>query len=374
MDNLVFISIASALYYGINSTRLGYSFTSTLNRPLVIGLYLGIVFGDIPQCMILAGSIQALYIGMMGSGGIIPSDASLATIVASPIARLNGLDATTAISLALPVGLLGSILVNVRYMINGLFVSRAEACADACDGAGIIRNASLYPALVSFLMYFPIVFVSVFFGTGFVENVVAAIPEWLSHGLSVAGGWLPAIGFALTIMVIDQPKLIPIFIIGFFMVQYLNFGVMACAIFAICISLFVTMRQMDEDERRGGGSEDFDDFDDFDDDAEADAQAMGAVAGAQSGGVIGPRGAAATFLRWYIFCEMSHSYERMQGISWVPPSFPRLRRCIRTPRTRSISPLRTAASSRTSTRRATGAARSWVSCSRWRRARRLPAR
>ena len=66
MHDLVFISIASALYYGINSTRLGYSFTSTLNRPLVIGLYLG--FLQTLFCMILAcvlGLLQALLSGKL---------------------------------------------------------------------------------------------------------------------------------------------------------------------------------------------------------------------------------------------------------------------------------------------------------------------
>lgn len=36
------------------------------------------------------------------------------------------------------------------------------------------------------------------------QNILASMPEWITHGLSVAGGILPAMGFAMTIYIIGK--------------------------------------------------------------------------------------------------------------------------------------------------------------------------
>ena len=57
---------------------------------------------------------------------------------------------------------------------------------------------------------------------------------------STFGGILPALGFAITIMVIGKKHLIPFFILGYFGVKYLNIDVMAAAIFGACFALLFT--------------------------------------------------------------------------------------------------------------------------------------
>lgn len=47
-----------------------------------------------------------------------------------------------------------------------------------------------------------------------------SVPQWLVHGFSVAGGLLPALGFALTMFVIGKKELFPWFIIGYFLIQF----------------------------------------------------------------------------------------------------------------------------------------------------------
>lgn len=62
------------------------------------------------------------------------------------------------------------------------------------------------------------------------NKVLEVIPAWLMHGFEVMGGILPALGFALTIMVIGKKNLIPYFLIGFVAVVYFGAEVMAVAI------------------------------------------------------------------------------------------------------------------------------------------------
>ena len=108
-----------------------------------------------------------------------------------------------------------------------------------------MRCASLYPAIVNGAIGFTLMFLSIYLGSTFVQGLLDALPAWLTHGLSVAGGILPALGFALTVMIIGRPTYIPLFLIGYFMVQYGGLSVMACAIFSICIALFITFFRID---------------------------------------------------------------------------------------------------------------------------------
>ena len=95
-------------------------------------------------------------------------------------------------------------------------------------------------------------FLSIYLGSNFVQNLLDILPVWLTHGFEVAGGILPALGFGLTIMIIGRPTYIPLFMIGYFMVQYGGLSVMACAIFAICVCLFITFFRMDVVEQVKG--------------------------------------------------------------------------------------------------------------------------
>lgn len=301
MSPLLVAALAAAAWYAFWAIHAWYTIQGTTLQSIVIGFFLGIILGDIPRCMMIGASIQSLYLGLVMSGGNVPSDQGLAACVAIPVAVLNNLDVSTAISLALPVGLLGGVLTNVRYMICGLFVNGAEGCAERADVGGIWRNAVLFPSIAIFVMYFPVVFAAVFFGTSLMESVLAAIPAWLQNGLTVAGGALPAIGFALIIKVINQPTYIPLFLIGFFMVQYGGLGVMACAVFAICIALFVTFLQTSiEDQVKE---------DDFDDDFEEEEVAE------KSEKLLSPADVNMFFWRWFTYCEISHCFERMQALA-----------------------------------------------------------
>ena len=45
---------------------------------------------------------------------------------------------------------------------------------------------------------------AVYYGSAYIERILDAIPVWLMNGLTVAGGMLPALGFAIVVTVIGQ--------------------------------------------------------------------------------------------------------------------------------------------------------------------------
>ena len=78
-------------------------------------------------------------------------------------------------------------------------------------------------------------------GHSHVRLAMGVLPQWIITGFSVAGGLLPALGFAIIIITIGRKDLLAYFFIGFFAVAYLGINTMAAAVFGGCIAVLVTI-------------------------------------------------------------------------------------------------------------------------------------
>lgn len=67
----------------------------------------------------------------------------------------------------------------------------------------------------------------------------------MTHGLEVAGGVLPALGFALIMNMIGKNKLIPFVFLGYIVVSVGGVNSLTAGIIAICIA-FITVFQRQE--------------------------------------------------------------------------------------------------------------------------------
>ncbi len=115
----------------------------------------------------------------------------------------------------------------------------ADKHAETANMSAIMRCAFLYPALLGLVLRFPVVFAANYFGQNVVESFLKLMPHWLTHSFEIMGGILPALGFAITIMVIGKKSLLPWFIGGFFAVLYLKVDIMAMAIFGTCVAFLI---------------------------------------------------------------------------------------------------------------------------------------
>jgi D-glucosaminate-specific PTS system IIC component len=80
---------------------------------------------------------------------------------------------------------------------------------------------------------------------------MGAVPNWVLQGLGVAGNILPALGFALTMVIIGKRNFIPFFILGFFVVAYTGISIVGIAIFAFCMAAIYTHFQPNTQQRQG---------------------------------------------------------------------------------------------------------------------------
>ncbi|WP_293816973.1 PTS sugar transporter subunit IIC [uncultured Parolsenella sp.] len=235
-------AILIALLYWISQAKIWYGF-SIMRMPLCIAPFIGLIFGDIPTALQVGATLQMIYIGSIAPGGNPPADEGLASCIAIPIALTAGIDPTVAISLAIPLGLLGVVLENVRKTLNTFFVHMADKYAAEGNVRGLQLSATLYPILLAFPMRFIPVFIACLFGPEAIQAFVNMLPEWITHGLSAAGNILPALGFAITMIVIGKKQYLPLFVIGFFIVAYTGLSTVGIAIFGACAVLMIMQFQ-----------------------------------------------------------------------------------------------------------------------------------
>jgi PTS system galactosamine-specific IIC component len=56
------------------------------------------------------------------------------------------------------------------------------------------------------------------------KDLVEAMPEWLTHGFQVAGGIMPAVGFAMLLKVMLKKEFMPYLLIGFVISCFLTYS------------------------------------------------------------------------------------------------------------------------------------------------------
>lgn len=236
MDNFIQALLIGIIYW-IGTNRIWYGTTTVIRQPLVMAVPLGLIMGDPEKAMIIGGTLQLIYLGAIAPGGNIPADEAFASCVAIPIAIKTGISAEVAVSLAVPVGLLGVLLDTVRRTYASAFVRLADKAAAANDQKGYRRACFWYPFFCAIPLRVVPAFIAAYFGADAVQAFMDAIPVWVTNGLSVAGGLLPALGFAVTMIVIGKKSLLPYFLVGFLVMAYSGISTIGIAVLGLCIAL-----------------------------------------------------------------------------------------------------------------------------------------
>ena len=234
------VAIFTGIYYWIMKTDMGYGWTHAIRQPLFASLLIGIIMGNVTEAVTIGAAVQIMYIGLVAAGSNLPADDCLASLVSIPIALQTGMDVTTAISLiAVPVGIMGVFIDQLRKTVNIVFVHMADKYAADGNYRQVNLCNFLYPLLLSFVMRFPIPFLANMYGADAVTAFMNSIPQWIINGFNVAGGLLPALGFALTMFVIGKKELLPWFFIGYFLIQFSGIPVIGAAVFGVCAILLI---------------------------------------------------------------------------------------------------------------------------------------
>lgn len=209
------------------------------NRALVMSFFVGVILGDIPTALTFGALAELAYMGFgVGAGGTVPPNPVGPGIVGTIIAitlKNEGITPESALALSFPFAVLFQLVTTALYTF---FAGSPTWAKNAIEE----RNYRKYNWIAN----------STYIGfvvTGFIIGLASAIsrpglqafvellPNWLINGFSIAGGLIPAIGFAMILSVMLEKDLIPYVLLGYICVAYLELPTMAVAMVGAVFAL-----------------------------------------------------------------------------------------------------------------------------------------
>lgn len=217
MDNLIIPAIlcGAFCYLGaiesINPLGTTGSFYC-LGRPLVAGLVVGLIFGDVRMGVLCGVAVQGVFIATLGVGGALNSEITYASYGGIGLAMATTKDPALAVTLAVLVGnTFGLVFYNLRMAAYSFFNNKAEEAAGNGDVRGVNTWHAVIPQICTFLLRFVPVFLAIYVGEGLVNTIASSVPEQVTHIVSVLGGVLPALGIAMLMNIVIKEKTLFIF-------------------------------------------------------------------------------------------------------------------------------------------------------------------
>ena len=126
-------ALLAAVWYWLGGSFIGYTIYPIVISPTVIGMVFGFLYGDVTTGLIAGASLEVIYIGMVNAGGNLPADRMLAGLIAIPVVLQTGVDPQVAVSIAIPVGIIGVFLNNIRRTGNAFLIQKADKFAEECS-------------------------------------------------------------------------------------------------------------------------------------------------------------------------------------------------------------------------------------------------
>lgn len=231
--------VALAVFICVGGAEL-IGFTM-LNRPIVIGPLVGLFLGDMQTGVIIGASLEAVFMGVVNIGGASAAEPGIATAVGTAFAIMLGKGSEVALTLALPIGILGLQIKTVLYIfIVGMFAKRFDQlAAEGKERQIVLLHYGLWT--VNWALYSLVAFLGILFGSDAVSALLEAIPDVVMNGLTVCGGLLPAVGMAMLMKMLWDQKICMYYFLGFVLAAYLNLPLIALAVLGVIIAIAVGM-------------------------------------------------------------------------------------------------------------------------------------
>lgn len=220
------MDVSSALIVGLvlmGAKFLDWWASTQLSRPIFCVAILGALLGHPTEGIILGAQLELVFIGNVSLGGVMPTDITMGSIFGGAFAMLLGQDIEVAMTLAIPLSALGSLLYSLMKIVVTSLVPRFEKLLADHNWAGYNRLWIIQ--FVCFeLCYFLLGFFATLAGQPVVAAFVAAIPSWLNASLKVAAATLPALGLAMLLKSLYTKESFPYFFLGFALIAFFGYS------------------------------------------------------------------------------------------------------------------------------------------------------
>lgn len=241
---MIFKAIIVAIWAGLCALdqfgpHLGF------RKPLLAGVVVGILLGDPMQGLIIAGTLELVWLGTNNVGAYQPPDVISGSVVGVAIGILSGGGEATGVGVAIPVALLVQQLSMIVMTTNVSLVHAADKIVQSGE-FGKIDKLQYLGGLAFFLSRAIPVFIAVWLGAPAVEAVLAFIPKYMLTGLTVASKIIPAVGIAMLLSMMLKKNMWVFLVLGFALATFLKVPTIGIAIFVLVAAVLYDIMMNNE--------------------------------------------------------------------------------------------------------------------------------
>ena len=213
------------------------------HQPLVACTLIGLVTGQLEAGIVLGGTLQMMALGWANIGAAVAPDAALAS-VASAIIMVLQLQAgasqaeavSNSIAIAVPLSVAGLFLTMVCRTLAIPIVHAMDAAAAKGSFAAIDAWQIVAICMQGVRIAIPAAALC-FIPDSAVTAALNAMPAWLTDGMSIGGGMVAAVGYAMVINMMATREVWPFFALGFCLAAISELTLIALGVIGISFAL-----------------------------------------------------------------------------------------------------------------------------------------
>lgn len=207
------------------------------HRPLVACTLVGLVLGDLKTGIILGGTLEMLALGWMNVGAAMAPDAALASVISTILVIVAKQPIEKGIAVAIPIAAAGQVLTIFVRTIAVFFQHKADKFAEEANFKGIEMCHFMALSLQGLRVAIPAVMVAMLAGADGVNGLLNAIPEFVTRGLQISGGFIVVVGYAMVINMMEAKALMPFFFLGFVIAAFSNYNLVGLGIIGTVLGM-----------------------------------------------------------------------------------------------------------------------------------------
>ena len=210
------------------------------HQPLVSCTLIGLVTGHLEAGLMLGGALQMIALGWANIGAAVAPDIALAATAASVI-MIKGGDFTktgvgVAQAVAIPLAVAGLALTMIVRTISVAIVHGADSAAKN-GNIRAVETAHFTALILQGLRIMLPIALLLALPTETVQAMLNAIPAWLKDGMTIGGGMVVAVGYAMVINMMATRETWPFFDLGFVFAAVGDFTLIALGTIGVAIAL-----------------------------------------------------------------------------------------------------------------------------------------
>ena len=210
------------------------------HQPIIACSLVGLATGHMKECIMLGGALQLMALGWANVGAAVAPDAALASVASAIIfvkaGKFDAAGQNVAIGTAIALATAGLVLTMVVRTLSVVIVHQADREAEKGNFKGVELWHMVALACQGLRIAIPALLL-LFIPSHVIQAALNSLPEWFTTGMTIGGGFVVAVGYAMAINLMANKEVWPFFFLGFAIAPLNELTLIATGIIGVCAAI-----------------------------------------------------------------------------------------------------------------------------------------